>query len=321
VQNSGKLFKIGQVTGSGNLGGTCTFSSASNPNINTWEVGNADDFTYSGVVESNAKFTKVGTGKMTVNGDWTTTGAVAVNAGELHLNAGKRLGTGALTVAANSTLSGVSGATTTAAAKTPMTNSSITVNGTIQCGSMATATTGYWNMGGKNLKLNSTATWRVGLTRCATATNPGCATIIAPGALTLADGATLSVFLNESIVLTTDEQQADSFRIFSDATSVNIGNVQFDLPELPAGNYWDTSRLNEGYLFVRYNQALAVTSVASDEMVEVEVVNTAGATVANYTCRMGAVAQTLKQTAIPGGVYLLNIKSESGQQITLKQLK
>ena len=56
-------------------------------------------------------------------------------------------------------------------------------------------------------------------------------------------------------------------------------------------------------------------------MVEVEVVNTAGATVANYTCRMGAVAQTLKQTAIPGGVYLLNIKSESGQQITLKQLK
>jgi hypothetical protein len=186
---------------------------------------------------------------------------------------------------------------------------------------MATATTGYWNMGGKNLKLNSTATWRVGLTRCATATNPGCATIIAPGALTLADGATLSVFLNESIVLTTDEQQADSFRIFSDAASVNIGNVQFDLPELPAGNYWDTSRLNEGYLFVRYNQALAVTSVASDEMVEVEVVNTAGATVANYTCRMGAVAQTLKQTAIPGGVYLLNIKSESGQQITLKQLK
>ena len=200
VQNSGKTFKIGQVTGSGNLGGTCTFSSASNPNINTWEVGNADDFTYSGVVESNAKFTKVGTGKMTVNGDWTTTGAVNVNAGELHLNAGKRLGTGALTVAANSTLSGVSGATATAAAKTPMTNSSITVNGTIQCGSMATATTGYWNMGGKNLKLNSTATWRVGLTRCATATNPGCATIIAPGALTLADGATLSVFLNESIV-------------------------------------------------------------------------------------------------------------------------
>jgi hypothetical protein len=66
---------------------------------------------------------------------------------------------------------------------------------------------------------------------------------------------------------------------------------------------------------------LAVTSVANDEMVEVEVVSSAGATVANYTCKMGAVSQTLKQTAIPGGVYLLKIKSESGKQITLKQLK
>lgn len=321
VQNSGKLFKIGKLTGSGNLGGTCTFSSAGNTNVNTWEVGNADDFTYSGAVESNANFTKVGAGKMSVNGDWTTTGSVNVNAGELHLNAGKRLGTGALAVAGNATLSGVSGATASSAAKTPMTNSAITINGTIQCGSMATATTGYWSMGGKNLTLNSSATWRVGLTRCATATNPGCATIINPGKLTLADGATLSIFLNESITFTTSEEQADSFRIFSDAASVNIGNIKFELPELPAGNYWDTSRLNEGYLFVRYSQAMAVTSVPNDEMVEVEVVSSAGATVANYTCKMGAVSQTLKQTAIPGGVYLLKIKSESGKQITLKQLK
>ncbi len=323
VQNSGKQFKIGKLTGKGNLGGTCTFSSASNTAVNTWEVGNDEDFTYAGAVESNAKFTKVGTGRMTVNGVWTTTGAVAVNAGELHLNSGKTLGTGALTVAAGAALTGVSGATASSADKAPMTNSSITVNGTLQCGNIATATTGYWNMGGKDLKLGSTATWRIGLNKCATETNPGCATVQNPGTLTVADGATISLFVNDNATLTTDEAVADSFRIFSDAKTVNIGDVKFVLPELPAGNYFDTSRVKEGYIFIRYSQELAdnISSIEDDEMVEVEVVNTSGTVVATYTCKMGSVSLALKQKAIPGGVYVLNIKSESGRQVTLKQLK
>ena len=321
VQNSGKQFKIGKLTGKGNLGGTCTFSSVANTAINTWEVGNADDCTYSGVVESNAKFTKVGTGKLTVNGVWTTTGAVTVNAGELHLNSGKTLGTGALTIASGATLTGVSAATASSAGNTPMTNSSITVNGTIQCGNIATATTGYWNMGGKNLTLGASATWRIGLNKCATATNPGCATILNAGALTVADGATISVFLNDNATLTTDEAVADSFRIFSDAKSVNIGDVKYDLPELPAGNYWDTSRIKEGYLFVRYNQAMAITSIDDDEAVDVEVVSSTGAVVANYSCKMTSVRSTLKQLGISGGVYILNVTSESGKKTTLKQLK
>lgn len=63
--------------------------------MNTWQVGNDKDFTSAVVVVDNAKFTKMGAGKMTVSSEWTTTGAVSVNEGELHVNSTKSLGTGA----------------------------------------------------------------------------------------------------------------------------------------------------------------------------------------------------------------------------------
>ena len=321
VQNSGKTFKIGKLTGSGKLSGTCSFTQSANNAVNTWQVGNDEDFTFKGIVESNANFVKVGSGKMTTSGAWTTTGSVSVNAGELHVNNASQLGTGALTVAAGAKISGTSGASSSTAANSPITNKSVTVSGTLQPGSSETSVTGYWHFGGKNLTMKSSSTWRVGLNKCATATNPGCATVLSVGALTIESGATISAFLNESITLTTNEAVADSFRIFSDAASVNVGDLQFDLPELPAGNYWDTSRIKDGYLFVRYNQAMAITSIDDDEMVDVEVVSSTGTVVANYSCKMAAVRFTLKQLGVASGVYMLNVTGESGKKTTLKQLK
>lgn len=324
LQNSGKSFKIGKLTGSGNLAGTCSFSQSANTAVNTWQVGNADDFTFSGAVTDNANFTKLGTGKMTVNGVWTTTGAVNVNAGELHINSGKSVGKGALTVAKDATLSGVSGVTANAADKAPMTNSSITVNGAIQCGSAATSTSGYWNFGAKNLTLGSTATWVVGLAKCATASNPGCATIQNINTLTVSDGATLSVFLSDSYEATTNEQLPDSFRIFSDVVTAKIGTLNFDLPELPAGNYWDTNRISDGYLFVRYDESLipaGISSIGSDEQVEVEVLSVSGAVVENFSCKASEVKSAFKASSVPGGIYILKLKTQTGGQATIKLLK
>jgi len=254
VQNSGKTFQIGNVTGEGNLGGTCAFNNnGGNTAVNTWQVGNANDFTYKGVVESNAKLTKVGEGKMSVSGVWTTTGAVAVNAGELHVNSGALLGTGTLTVGEKATFTGVSGATSTTAGKSPMTNSSYTINGTLQSGNTATASIGYWNFGGKDMTFGAKSTLRVGINKCATATNPGCTTIFNIGKLTMKDGATISAYLaNDNYEPTRDEAVTDSFRIFHTVENVVLGTLNFDLPQLPAGNYWDTSRISEGMLFVYY---------------------------------------------------------------------
>ncbi len=321
VQNSGKLFKMGKVTGDGKLSGTCSFSQSGNSAINTWQAGNDEDFQFNGIVDSNAKFIKVGSGKMTVNGVWTTTGAVTINEGEVHLNATKQLGKGTLTVVAGAALTGLSAMTASSANSNPMTNSAFTINGTIQCGGNATSVTGFWNFGGKNLTLGSTAVLRVGLSKCATATNPGGVTMQNINTLTIDDGATVSVFLAENYTPTTNEEVPDSFRIFSGVTTYNIGELNFDLPELPADNSWDTSHLNEGYLFVRYSKASKVEAIAADEQVAVEVISAAGATVASYTCPMADVKAILRRSSVPSGIYLLRIKSESGNQTTIKTLK
>lgn len=269
VQNSGKLFTIGNVTGEGALGGTCTFSQSGSSAVNTWKVGNENDFTFKGIVESNAKFIKVGTGKMTATGVWTTTGTITVNEGELHVNSGSTLGTGALTVGENATFTGVSGVTSASAAKVPMTNASYTVDGTLQCGS-AGLNTGYWSFGGKNITINASGTLRVGLNKCATEKNPGCTAIFNIGTLTMEDGATLSAYLgNQNYVPTQDEAQPDSFRIFYDVKTAKIGKLNFDLPQLPRCNYWDTSRVNEGYLFIYYKYTPLPGDIDGDDQLTV----------------------------------------------------
>ena len=253
VQNSGKIFQIGNVTGEGALSGTCTFSQSGSSAVNTWKVGNGDDFTFKGIVESNAKFIKVGTGKMTTSGVWTTSGTVTVSEGELHINNGSTLGTGALTVEEGATFTGTSGVTTNAALKVPMLNQSFTIDGLIQSGTNATTGLGYWNFGGKNITISSTGTLRVGLNKGATDKASGCTSIFNIGTLTMDDGATLSVYLgNSTYVRTRDEAVPDSFRVFYDFSKATIGKINFDLPELPRGNYFDTSRIDEGYLFIYY---------------------------------------------------------------------
>jgi hypothetical protein len=98
VQNSGKTFTIGKVTGSGKLGGSCTFSNGTSVGANTWKVGNDDDWTTSVKVTSNANFVKIGKGRILWNGVNDNTGSTTVNEGELKLGNNTQLGTGRLTV-------------------------------------------------------------------------------------------------------------------------------------------------------------------------------------------------------------------------------
>ncbi|MBQ9363777.1 MAG: autotransporter-associated beta strand repeat-containing protein [Bacteroidaceae bacterium] len=272
VQNSGKTFKIGNVTGEGALSGTCTFNNNGGVlGVNTWQVGNENDFTFKGIVEGNAKFTKVGEGKMSASGKWTGTGAVTVSAGELHLNAGATLGTGAVTVESGAALTGTSGSLSSTADKAPMTNSSYTVEGTLQSGSTATASFGYWNFGGKNITVKSGGRLRVGLGKGATDTTPGCTTIFNIGKLTMEDSVVISVYLgNNAYIPTQDEAKADSFRIFHTVTDVSLGNITFDLPDLPRGNYWDTSRVNEGLLFIGYKYTPLPGDIDGDGQLTIE---------------------------------------------------
>ncbi len=321
VQNSGKTFKIGELTGSGSLGGYSSFSNNGGSAANTWQVGDEGNFKFDGVVTSADNFTKVGAGKMTVTGVWDNTGAVKVNEGELHINSGGLVGKGTLTVAAGALFTGVT------KANTPLTNSSFTINGTIQPGTNATAVTGTLDFDGKNVTFGAQSKLIIGLRRSATATAVGNSYLTNIGTLKLTAGATIAPFLYDSYEPTKDEAMPDSFFVWTDAKSVNItGDLNFELPELYYCD-WDTSRIAEGLLFVRFNAEkyaqylTSIDNIDASETVSVEVVSLNGTTLGTFTCPMGSVKSSFAQTAFPKGFYLLHIKSETGKKGTLKLMK
>ncbi len=330
VQNSGKTLRIGQVIGKGTLGGTCTFSNSGNAAVNTWQVGNNKDFTSPTIVVDNAKFVKMGTGKMSVSSVWTTTGTVSVNEGELHVNSTKSLGTGALTVAQNATFSALSNMTYANAQKYPMTNSSITVNGTLQCGMNATSTSdAFLYFGDKKLTIKSTGTYRVGVEKSATAVSaPGCTHIFGDGAkaaLVMEDGATVDVFTAESYnpvtSIGTDVQKYDSFNIFSGFATVNIGNVNFNLPALPAGYYWDTTKFNTGYIYVRYSASSAIRGIQSNEPVTVDIISANGSLVGTFNTTAGNAKAVFARKQLSSGVYVLRMRNAKGKTASIRITK
>ena len=121
---------------------------------------------------------------------------------------------------------------------------------------------------------------------------------------------------------------ADSFYVWTDVQKVSMaGELNYNLPELPIYNYWDTSRINEGILYVRCDAAkyqeyqTGISAIAAAEPVTVKVVNTDGASVETFTCPMGNVSATFAKTSLPQGIYLLRIQSKTGKRATIKLIK
>ena len=234
VQNSGKTYRIGKVTGAGALGGSCTFSNGVSVGANTWQVGNDENWVTTTRVVSNANFVKVGEGKITWNGKSTNTGTTTVSEGELLMGTSSGLGTGRLTVAAGATLSGSN------SAKSPLTNQTIIVNGLLRPGILATMGTGTLFFDSKAVTVDDNGVLQITASRCATATTNGCTSIEGVSTLTL--NGTLRVLLTASNTL----QVGDSIRIFQ------AGSFEGEPMFESEGNVvWDTTRLSEGLLFVK----------------------------------------------------------------------
>jgi len=325
VKNTAKTFRIGKLTGEGSLaeaGPNFQNQTAVSGN-NTWEVGNSlekGDFTFGGTIDdaggsNKCVFKKVGTCKMTTKGVWTMTGAATIAEGELHFNSNATLGKGALTVSKGAKLSGAS------TTKTEMTNSSFTFNGIIQPGSYATSVDGFMAFNGKNVTFNKESKLIVGIRRgivnAGTPTNTYLTNI---ATLKMADGAIIAPFLSTSYTPTKDESVADEFLLWTNVKTPNIGKVEFELPELPGGNYWDTSNIANGILYIRYDKALAIGEIASDEVVNVKVTTTNGVVVDEFTCPMGSVNSSFSQRKNAKGIYILNITSENGKKDAIKKI-
>ena len=269
VQNSGKTFRIGKVTGSGALGGSCTFSNGASVGANTWQVGDDQDWATSVRVVSNANFTKVGSGKVTWTAASDNTGTTTISEGELTLSSNGVLGTGRLTIGPNGTLSGTNKKTT------PLVNSAIVVNGKLS------PTTLY--IDNKNVTINTDGMLIIEAQRCATATQTGCSTI--EGVANMTINGTIRVVPARFCNL----QVGDSIRIFT-------ANVFSGTPQIAAeGPYeWDASRISEGLLFVK-NIDTRIDSVISAEtprniydtrgrLVRANATNTEGLPAGIYVC-------------------------------------
>ena len=319
VQNSGKTLSIGKLTGRGTLGGYCTFSQGGSTGTNTWNVGNDEDFTFDGKVTSADVFNKVGSGTMTVTNVWENTGAVNVNGGCMSLGQGVTLGKGALTVADGATLTGMSSIIRAGSKSHPFTNSSITINGALRVGADGQSSSGFWYFGAKPLTFGATGKLCVGVQKGAatvTATAPGCTHLWgdeASGSITFKDGATVSVYFDSSYdpiaSIGADEAKADSFYVFN-FPKATVGDVKFELPELPEHYYWDTSKFANGYLYIRYSTSVGITGITSGEKVSVDVFASNGVVVASYVTTLAEVRAGFYRQALPKGIYILRMRSE-----------
>lgn len=278
VQNEGKTFAIGKVVGDGALGGGCTFSNSASAGVNTWRLGNENDFTFPGIVESNARVEKVGTGAMTATGVWTTTGTITVKEGELRVS-GKNvsLGSGAITVAAGATFCGsISG--------NAVIKNTITVNGTLRPGTSTTMPLGTLVFNNQNITVNSTGTLRFVVQKASTSESVMSGNCIKKiGKLTLKGKLQIGLYNYTPKV-------GDEIRLWSEVGSF-AGTPTIETEGMNVE--YDTSRLAEG--------VLVVTSATDID----ELTDGYDADDAIYT--LGGVRVESEEN-IPQGVYVRNGK-------------
>ena len=317
VSNVAKSFAIGKLTGKGRLiQPIADFTSQAVVNgSNTWNVGNSfatdGDFTFDGIFSDDGGsnkciFNKVGTCTMTVTGKSTHSGTTTVSAGTLQLSSGATLGTGELTIAKGASFLGITPSGVT------LTNSKVTVNGTLQAGAKANSTTGMLDFGGQNVTFNRGSTYRLVARRCASSkkssSGNGCAMIDNVGTLRI--NGTISVQLPSSHSL----EAGDSVRIFS-ARSIS-GTPTFDLPAIE-GLEWDTSHWKEGYLHLKTATGIDAAHLP-DTPVSVAVYTASGCHITSLNCLRSEVESAVaSNAAILPGLCILHIRSKK----TCEQVK
>ena len=233
VQNSGKTFRIGRITGTGSLGGTCSFSQSGGGGANTWQVGDDTDFSWGGKVTSNANFNKMGEGILTYSGSSDNTGTFTISEGTL-LCKSALLGKGRLILAKDATLMG------TNSASKQLNNSYYTINGIVRPGNTATAWVGSLFFGNKEVTFYQGSVLEITTRQCANTNNSGGTSIAGISKLTMNGIVRVNLDPNHTL------QAGDSIRIWTAESMTGTPTL-----ELPEAIDWDTSRIAEGLLFVK----------------------------------------------------------------------
>ena len=271
LQSTGKTIKIGAVTGTGRLGGSCSLSSSSS-GVNTWQVGSSDtDFEFGGsITGSGTRFEKVGSGTMTLTGQGSdNTGVNTISEGTLCLNNSKATkpmtGSGQLIIKNGAALTGVG-----RLGGTVVVNSGALLRPGVRENSMS----GTLDFGGQSVTVSRGGTLQFYLSSQSLYTK-----------LTNID----QLVLNGRLVVKVRENISGlavgkEFQLWSaDNTAANIEEIRLD--PLPDALYWDISDLSTlGVLRITDDPELAVHAIPSSPVVvNVEYFDINGRRISNPT--------------------------------------
>lgn len=298
VQNTGKVYTIGELTGTGSLGGGCTFSNGSSVGANTWKVGSLNtDFTFGGsIAAAGTKFEKVGTGVMTMTGTSDFTGTAVISEGTLCLNKSGgttgMLGKGTLTVADGATLCGVG----------VLDNSSVIVNegGMMRPGVKESSISGVLNMNDNKVVINTGATIRFYI---------GSRTLYTR--LTNVDAMSLRGTLKVGIRDGVTFEEGTEFQLWTSNSTQISALATLELDSLGAGLMWDTSDIESGIL--RVAKETAIEDVNVDREVSCVVYGIGGIECARFVTSHSKVATRLHAQGLPQGVYVVYMSSDNAE--------
>ncbi len=299
VQNTGKVYTIGELTGSGTLGAGCTFSNGATVGANTWKVGSLNtDFTFAGsITGSGTVFEKLGTGMMTMTGTSDFTGKATISAGTICLNKSSvksgMLGKGALSVAKDAILCGAG----------MLDNSAVTIadGALLRPGIKETSTSGTLRLNGHNVTVADGGTLRFYIGSRSLYTK-----LTDVGSLSLRG--ILKVQLREGVAL----QEGDEFQLWTSSSTRTSTTTVFELDSIGAGLVWDTSDIESGILRV-VKEGTAIEPIAADKMLVCTIYNAKGVECARYACRYDEVRLRLNELGLPEGVYMVRMATESAE--------
>ncbi len=299
VQNTGRVYTIGELTGSGTLGAGCTFSNGATVGSNTWKVGSLNtDFTFAGsITGSGTVFEKLGTGMMTMTGTSDFTGKATISAGTICLNKSSvksgMLGKGALSVAKDAILCGAG----------MLDNSAVTIadGALLRPGIKETSTSGTLRLNGHNVTVADGGTLRFYIGSRSLYTK-----LTDVGSLSLRG--ILKVQLREGVAL----QEGDEFQLWTSSSTRTSTTTVFELDSIGAGLVWDTSDIESGILRV-VKEGTAIEPIAADKMLVCTIYNANGVECARYACRYDEVRLRLNELGLPEGVYMVRMATESAE--------
>ena len=299
VQNTGKVYTIGELTGSGTLGAGCTFSNGATVGANTWKVGSLNtDFTFAGsITGSGTVFEKLGTGMMTMTGTSDFTGKATISAGTICLNKSSvksgMLGKGALSVAKDAILCGAG----------MLDNSAVTIadGALLRPGIKETSTSGTLRLNGHNVTVADGGTLRFYIGSRSLYTK-----LTDVGSLSLRG--ILKVQVREGVAL----QEGDEFQLWTSSSTRTSTTTMFELDSIGAGLVWDTSDIESGILRV-VKEGAAIEPIAADKMLVCTIYNANGVECARYACRYDEVRLRLNELGLPEGVYMVRMATESAE--------